>query len=217
MSDQRDRTAERLREAFQSHENLAPPPLPVHDRVEELARGYRLRRRGLQTVGGVMAGAGLVAGVVAVSGVLPGGSKQEVRVQSVAAAPLTAAPTPTPSATDDPDPLYDFFAAGYDYQDAVKLARIWNQGDDDDSIAAVKAEAAAKLKAGETLPVKPSGEPFAPVDVKKDHEVDAFFNAGYDYKDAEKLAQLWNLPDPYSAKVKGGQEIQAGQSLPIAP
>jgi hypothetical protein len=214
-TDQRDWPADRLRDAFEAHEHLAPEATPVHARIEELARGYRRRRRGLQAVGGVVAGAGLVAGAVAVPGFLHGGGKPEVRVQAVAAAP--AASTPTPTATsDDQYSIYSYFAAGYNYDDAVKLAKIWGVSTSEDSIGQIKSEAAKKLDAGETLPVKPSGDPIPPAEQKKDRALGAFFDAGYDFDDATQLAKLWNLKDAYDAKVAGGQELLDGHTLPLA-
>ena len=35
--------------------------------------------------------------------------------------------------------------------------------------------------------------------------MNAFFEAGYDYDDAVKLAKMWKLADPYQAKVAGGK------------
>jgi hypothetical protein len=102
-----------------------------------------------------------------------------------------------------------FFDAGYDYGDAQQLATIWNETD----INRVKAQAGADLMAGRSLPVKPSGQP-APADQQG---VDTFFAAGYDYNDAVTLAKLWNLPDAYHAKLKAGQQLLAGQTLPIQP
>ncbi len=49
MTDYKDR----LREAFATHENLGPDPAEVYARVQELARGYRWRRRGAAAAGGL--------------------------------------------------------------------------------------------------------------------------------------------------------------------
>ncbi|MBM2620835.1 hypothetical protein JIG36_35580 [Actinoplanes sp. LDG1-06] len=45
-------------------------------------------------------------------------------------------------------------------------------------------------------------------------ELDAFFEAGYDWGDAEKLARLWNFKDPTDAKVEAGRRLLAGRPLP---
>ena len=39
---------DQLREAFETHEHLAPDPAAVYARVQELSRGYQRRRRGAQ-------------------------------------------------------------------------------------------------------------------------------------------------------------------------
>ena len=44
-----------------------------------------------------------------------------------------------------------FFAAGYDYADAVKLAKLWHTVDPYHA----KIEGGKRLLAGQTLPIKP--------------------------------------------------------------
>jgi hypothetical protein len=44
-----------------------------------------------------------------------------------------------------------FFAAGYDYNDAVKLARLWKSKD----AYQAKIEGGKRLLAGQTLPIRP--------------------------------------------------------------
>ncbi len=105
-----------------------------------------------------------------------------------------------------------YFGAGYDYDDAVRLAKIWNSKDE---IGTVKAEAGRRLLAGEALPFKPSPDNVA--DAKETRQVDAFFAAGYDYDDAAKLAQLWKTDDAYGAKVLAGKKLLAGEALPFEP
>lgn len=76
--------------------------------------------------------------------------------------PDTTGPSPSPSAPASPvapapaDAEADaaraaFFAAGYDYDDAVQLATLWDSPD----VTTAKADAGARLLAGETLPVRP--------------------------------------------------------------
>jgi hypothetical protein len=203
-----------LREAFQTHEHLAPDPVAVYAKVQELARKYQRRRRGAQAAGGALLGAGLIAGAVQLPGLLaarPSGFG--------AAAPASA--TPSLSATpSQPDPEREerwnaYFAAGYGYNDALKLAQLWNSTED---VGAVKAEAGRRLLAGETLPIPPTGNPDpGGVNPQEQAQVDAFFAAGYSYDHAVQLAELWNLGDPYRAKVEGGRKLLAGEPLPIRP
>jgi hypothetical protein len=104
-----------------------------------------------------------------------------------------------------------FWAAGYDYDDAIKLGKLWHISD----LSKVKAEAGKKLLAGQTLPIKatPNENPTSPDAAP----IAAFFKAGYDYNDALKLAALWKLADPYTAKVAAGDKLLGGQTLPIQP
>lgn len=118
-------------------------------------------------------------------------------------------PVQTPEAI--PASVTKFFAAGYDYDDAVKLAKLWKLKTPYDA----KVAAGEKLLAGKKLPVKPSPENVA--QAAEEAQVSAFFNAGYDVDDAVKLAKLWKLKTAYDAKVAGGKKILAGQSLPIKP
>ena len=44
-----------------------------------------------------------------------------------------------------------------------------------------------------------------------DAEVDAFFNAGFNYCQAEKLGQYWQM-DTYAAKANAGAKIMRGET-----
>ena len=104
-----------------------------------------------------------------------------------------------------------FFNAGYTWTEAEKLAKIWKLTDPADA----KLEAGKRLLAGQELPVKPTKENVAAALAGK--RASAFWDAGYEMKDAAKLAKLWNLKDNWSAKVEAGKRILAGQTLPIQP
>ncbi|GIF14538.1 hypothetical protein [Actinoplanes teichomyceticus] len=206
---------DRLREAFESHENQTPDPAAVYAKVVELSAKHRWRRRGATAAGGAALGAGLIAAVVNLPAILPDGP-QESSAPIAAAAPATpavtasVAPSTTPSA--EPTAEWDaYFDAGYDYDDALRLARLWNMSTDD--IGGVKAEAGRRLLAGQALPfpATPDEPGQVPATVQK------FFAAGYGYDDAVKLAKLWHLKTPYDAKVAAGKRLLAGQTLPIKP
>ncbi|MEV4703990.1 hypothetical protein [Actinoplanes sp. NPDC049316] len=220
---------DRLREAFESHEHLAPDPAQVYARVQELSRSYAWRRRGLQVAGGTVLGAGLVAGVLNLPSILPAGpGGNDGAMVAPAAAPQTPSLAPSrkpqleasPEPTDPDQKQYDaYFNAGYDYDDALKLAKKWKMKSDDDHIGAVKVRAGQWLLDGKKLPVKPSNDPDSP-DVttpKEEQQVNAFFRAGYDYDDAARLAKMWKKATPYEAKVAGGKKLLAGESLPFQP
>jgi len=48
-------------------------------------------------------------------------------------------------------------------------------------------------------------------------EMDAYFEAGYGWTEAEMLARLWHFRDPAEAKVEGGRRLLAGERLPVRP
>lgn len=203
---------DQLREAFETHEHLAPDPAAVYARVEELSRGYRRRRRGAQVAGGTLLAAGLLAGGVYLPGLLPERAESNLTIVAPAAAPSSA-----PSEEDLQKAWDAYFSAGYDYDDAVKLAELWNSTDE---IGGVKAEAGRRLLAGETLPIVATPnepEPATSADPKAEAQLRAYFAAGYDYEDAERLAKIWKLDDPSDAKIKGGKLILARKELPIKP
>ena len=205
---------DRLRQTFEVHEHLAPDAARVYARVTELSRAYQRRRRGAWAAGGAMLGAGLIAGAITVPALLAAGPEGAADVVAAAGpSPESSMPTAETELQRQRDA---YFAAGYHYGDAVKLAKIWNSAQE---VGAIKAEAGRRLLAGETLPVAPSSmapEPAA-VDPRNAALVEAFLAAGYDYDDAMKLAKMWNSSGPYQAKVEAGQKLLNGDPLPVEP
>ncbi|WP_337061281.1 hypothetical protein [Kineococcus sp. G2] len=110
--------------------------------------------------------------------------------------------------------LEAYFAAGYDYDDAVELGRLWNVEPGE-----AKSTAGAHLLAGEDLPFEPVEQPVeqppAPADDRAPQR-EAFFAAGYTYDDAVELARAWNV-DPWEAKALAGERLLAGETLPVQP
>ncbi|GLX99815.1 MULTISPECIES: hypothetical protein [Actinoplanes] len=217
---------DRLREAFDSHENQVPDPAVVYAKIEELSNKYRWRRRGAQVAGGAALSIGLIAGVANLPALFPGNTTPGVS-QGIPAAG-EGAPAVTPSAGVSTPPteeeteryLAAYFKAGYDYDAAVELAELWNSKDE---IGTVKAEAGRRLLAGENLPVNPATpggeteEPSAdPVDPELDKKYEAFFSAGYTYDSAVALAELWKLDDASDAKIMAGEKLLAGEKLPAS-
>lgn len=205
---------ERLSETFESHEGQTPDAADVYARVEELSRSYKWRRRGVQVAGGVVVGAGLIAGFVKLPALLP---SDPVAPATAGNAIVAAAPAVSPTPASDEEALKAYFAAGYDYDDALKLTKLWHATGD---IASVKADAGRKLVAGEALPFPatpnpPVSEP--PVDPQIEKDFAAFFNKGYVWDDAVKFAKLWKIKDPSDAKIAAGKKILAGQKLPFPP
>jgi len=209
---------EQLREAFVTHETLAPDPAAVYARVLELSRVYRRRRRGAQVAGTAVLSAGLIAGAAQLPSALAGHSGG---AGIAAGAPGSPVPSVAASyAQPDLDRYWAaYFAAGYGYDDAVQLAALWHTGQ---NIGLVKAEAGRRLLAGETLPIPPHPNPSVPAtpDPAASGDaaaVQAFFDAGYVWDDAVQLAALWKLPNPSDAKVAAGKKLEAGEKLPIEP
>jgi hypothetical protein len=209
--------AEKLRDAFVSHEYLAPDPAAVYAGAKARARVYRRRRRTAQAAGGAVLGAGVVAASVNLPGWLEHARQGGAGQFALAGGPAAVTPSPlTPQ--EQQRALNAYFAAGYGYTDAQQLAKLWNVSSD---IVTVKAEAGRRLLAGQTLPVQPhpnaGASAAASVDPQTEADVNAFFNAGYTYDDAVRLAQLWKTADPYHAKIQAGAKLLAGQALPFAP
>ena len=205
--------AEQLREAFVTHEYLAPDPDVVYKGVKARARAYYRRRRAAQAAGGAVLGAGVVAGSVNLPSLLSHAGRGGGTTISLAAPPTSATPSALSQQEQD-RALTAYFNAGYGYDDAVQLAKLWNMAGDPGQ---VKVAAGERLLAGQTLPIAPHPNSSAPPDAPVGPPtVEAFFAAGYTYDDAVTLASLWKTADPYSAKVKAGQLLLAGQPVPVA-
>ncbi|WP_432519298.1 hypothetical protein [Kineococcus sp. SYSU DK006] len=202
---------ERLRREMAAavQEVQAPAWLPA-----AASRGGRRRVRRRRALLVAPAGA-VAAGVVGVVALGQGGWPGTGAASSVSpAAGAPAAPEAATSAAAEatPDPLEQarldaYFAAGYGWEEAVQLGRLWNV-----EPVEAKVTAGADLLDGRELPV---AAPAAPADPEAPQR-DAFFAAGYTMDDAVQLGQLWNV-GTYEAKITGGTELLAGRQLPIAP
>jgi hypothetical protein len=211
-----------LSETFQAHEYLAPDAATVLERANAIARTYCRRRRAARATGASVLGAGLVAGAATFPRWEwhPGSSDEVTAVQPASgggtpngnptpsASPKPSAP-PTPKAYTQQQELNEFFADGYDYDNAVALASLWNKTD----VYQVKADAGLKLLEGATLPVPPNGTPMSATERAQN----TFFAAGYDYNDAVTLGTMWHETDISQVKAEAGQKLLAGQTLPILP
>ncbi|MFF5296656.1 hypothetical protein [Paractinoplanes globisporus] len=215
--------ADQLREAFETHENQTPDSAAVYARVQELSTKYKRRRRGLQVAGGTALAAVAVAGVVSLPNLLPGNARNTSTVNFPAGAVPAATPSTIPSMSEAQLNQYwaAYFAAGYDYDDAVKLSALWHVKA---PIGNVKAEAGRRLLAGETLPFPatpnspdPTVDPNDPKIKAMQAQLDAFFGAGYTWDEAEKLAKIWHLSDPTDAKYLAGKKLLAHQPVPVKP
>ncbi len=216
---------EQLRDAFRSHEHLAPDALVVSAAARELGRRHLRRRRAAQAAGGAALTVGLAVGVAVLPSALSDGTPSTLQV--AAAPPSAAAVSPLAAAQDKK--AYDaYFAAGYDFDDAMELARLWDLDDSagDPDPYGTKAVAGRRLLAGEDLPIAPGAGP-APAAVPRENPDDdpevAFLAAGYDWQDAVTLARMWGsrggLEDSEVLQVKAeaGQKLLDGETLPIRP
>ncbi len=164
------------------------------------------------------------AGVLASGALLAGGSlllnMNGASASGPAPAVAAAAAADAPADVDQAF-LLGFLNAGYDYDDAVALGKLWNN----DDVADVKATAGRKLLAGETLPIAAGSAPTAPLTAAdKKLEAEAKATEAYmlsetnqnDPEQLDKLAALWNV-DWYEAKVMAGEMLLAGKTLPVVP
>ncbi|SBN64653.1 hypothetical protein GA0004736_3616 [Curtobacterium sp. 9128] len=104
-----------------------------------------------------------------------------------------------------PEQQRDAFFLGYgDFRQALGLAVQWGVPD----VYAVKSKLGSKMLAH--LPV-----PLAPTTYTEAEEARAFTASGYDEGDAARLAALWQSPSTYSAEVRAGQALLAGDALPV--
>ena len=109
-----------------------------------------------------------------------------------------------------------FWGAGYTSADAEALAALWGS-----DVTTAKARAGQALIDGEEVPVPPSTapgseDPAAGDAAAGEARLDAFWDAGYTYGDAEALAALWGT-DLSETKARAGQALIDGQTLPVAP
>jgi hypothetical protein len=201
---------DQITDSFAAHEHLAPDAESVLARARVIARSYQRRRWAVRATGGAVLAGGIVAGGIA----LPGAGHSATDGQTIAAAvaPTTSA-SPTASSTyTQAQEENEYFAKGYDLTNAQALSTLWNVSD----LTQVKTKAGLELLEGQTLPVTPENVA-PPTSSATSSDIDAFFRAGYQYNDAVHLASLWNLKGSYQAKIKGGKELLAGDTLPIPP
>ncbi len=209
---------DRLREAFTKHETETPDPAAVYARVEELAKKYKWRRFGVQAAGGVALSAGLIAGITQLPAILPASPATNTAPAFQVAAPVASVDPSVPLTDDETEAgIAAYFEAGFGYDNAVELAKLWNLAGD--QIGQVKAIAGQKLLAGETLPVTAKPNEDGPTSEEPENpelskQVEEFFLQGYDWDDAVVLAELWNLSNPGDAKAEAGKRLLAGETLP---
>ena len=197
----------------------------VDDFVVEAHR-HRSRRRA-RVAAGTSVGAELAVGVLAsapavvaalrrapaapATGVLVGG-RPSADPPAGPSGPSASTAPPTRAANPGTTVEQRFLNAGYDYDDATLLARYWGHGL---SPGEAKARAGEKIRDGFPLPIR-HGQTASTVG--ETVALGAFFNNGYDYAEAARLAALWHRPAPggdlAAVKALAGRRLLAGQALP---
>ena len=217
------------------HRAQDDPPPWQRDVDDFVTAGRRLRRRRRAGMAaGTSAAALLAAAVPLLTTALlhPGGDDAPPVPLAPAGAPTAAsgrggaATTPpgpaslpsgwpattTPPATGDVEArLTAYVAAGYGYDDAVLLGRLWRSADPYDA----KLAAGEKLTRHVALPIAP-GQTAWQVDPQV--AIDAFLGNGHTYAEAQRLARLWHTPgsggDLSTVKATAGRWLLAGRTLP---
>lgn len=123
--------------------------------------------------------------------------------------PAKVAPDPKvdehPTTDWDSKALDAFFNSNFTYEDAERLAQLWNQPD---AYAGKKLIGAKILNGNEKLVHQMLK---GPGNTNPDEKfLDVFFKSDYTYDDAELLAQLWGMPSAYEAKKVIGAKIFHG-------
>jgi hypothetical protein len=118
---------------------------------------------------------------------------------------LMLASSSTGGSSAESDQFDAFFAEGYEWNDAVVLAKAWGMND----------PVEAKLKAGFNILQGHRqwiADFLSEAGASDDNVWNAYANSTYDWDDAEQLAKYWGLADPGVAKMKMGQLILDNQS-----
>ncbi|WP_147795039.1 hypothetical protein [Cellulomonas sp. Y8] len=102
-----------------------------------------------------------------------------------------------------------FWGQGYTTDDVAALEDLWQT-----DATTAKARAGQLLLDGAVVPVAPREA--GPGDGSTGDPMSTFWDSGYDFEDADRLAELWQV-DVGEAKARAGQLLLDGDPLPIAP
>ena len=127
---------DQLSETFAAHESLAPAADAVLARSHEIARSLKRRQWMVRSTSGVALGAAVVVGGVVVPQTLHHNGSHNATVIGTASSGAAPTAASSPAATQDED-WAAYFNAGYTYDDAVQLAKLWNESDGPDAIGNV--------------------------------------------------------------------------------
>jgi hypothetical protein len=132
-----------------------------------------------------------------------------IPTRAAALLPGTDRPATTPTADDTFVQAY--IDAGYSFDDAVALAQLW--GTDQDTYQ-IKVKAGRFLKDGVALKASPLADPRAADGYSDGELVELFLNLGYDFQDAQLLADKWDV-GVGEAKTRAGRELKTVGVLPF--
>src|SRR4051794_4111950 len=183
------------------------PITPLRSTPQSATDAGRRRRRTAVTLG-------LVAlPVVGSAFVLPAIANAQpatpVPVAAAAVLPGTDRPATVPDENDSFVQAY--LDAGYSFDDAVALARLWGTGQD---YYQVKVKAGRFLKQGIALKASPLADPTADHGYSDEQLVDLFVGCGYTLQDARLLADKWDV-HVGEAKARAGRELKTVGVLPF--
>lgn len=180
------------------------------------------RRRKRLVAAGVVAASLSVAGAGAAMAANAANASAVEETAASEAPTAEAVATPVPAATDPaPEPAAEPASGGIT---EAQSAALWDAGytpEDIDALGVLwgtewwetKSRLGQMLIDGVEVPVTPGSTPSQTPGVDQTR---ALWNAGYTYEDAAALAALWGI-DPGDAKIRAGQALMDGETLPIAP
>lgn len=170
------------------------------------SRSIRLLTIGAAASGLCLAGAGLAAATNAAG---PADSRPDLVAEYEAATEGTDFGGMTADYTEQQ--YGAFWSSGYTLEDLAALEELWSV----DEIEA-KARVGQALLDGGELPFTPGTHTTPEPSPETLAAIDAVFAAGYTGEDLSELADLWST-DVVETKVRAGQLLIDGQTVPVAP
>lgn len=212
--------AARITSALKARAAVSPDPAVVAARIdarlatmpERSALATATRRSGKVVAAGVVTSALAVAGAGAAAAANPYSDVTRTVETLVQAVGIEWSAMPPGYTREQYDALW---GAGYTQDDVTALGALWQT----DTVE-TKSRAGQLILDGRPVPVPPGGAgvataPQIPL-AERQAALEAFFDAGYGWEDAEALGELWDA-DPEETKVLGGQALLEGRPLPFGP
>lgn len=213
---------DQLRSVFHAHAGDAPDATVVHAEILATLTRKRRQRHAAHAAGAALVIGGLVAVPIVANSrtnhtqrVGPAlGSSTLPTATLPPSSPSTTTPLPQPNEARSDLDVVAFFDAGYTYDDAVELAKIWNVPDP----YLTKQLAGQQLSDGKQLPIAP-GHSIAVspgAQSRTGQELTAFSAQGYGVADATQLAAMWHEDgDLTLVKMLAGQQLLDGIHIDV--